>query len=46
MDECCGNCKYASFDEKDGYVCVNDSSEYITDYVEYEHWCEEYTEKE
>ena len=26
-------------------VCVNDESEYIADFVEYEHWCEDWVSK-
>lgn len=46
MERCCGNCKYGHYDEMQGYVCVNSDSEYVTDFVEYEHWCEEFEEKE
>ena len=28
-----------------GYVCVNIDSEYIADFVEHDHYCEEYTQK-
>lgn len=45
MKTCCGNCKYAYYDKEQGYVCTNDDSEYIADFVEYEHWCEEFEEK-
>ena len=45
MCECCGTCKYGSYDRMNGYVCVNDSSEYVADFVEYDHCCEEYTQK-
>ena len=46
MKECCGNCKYGHYDEMQGYVCVNSDSEYVADFVEYVHWCEEFEEKE
>lgn len=45
MNGCCGTCKYGHYDKMQGYVCVNDESEYVADFVEYEHWCEEHTEK-
>ena len=38
MNGCCGTCKYGHYDKMQGYVCVNDESEYIADFVEYEHW--------
>ena len=43
MEKCCENCRYYRHEEiDDGYVCVNDDSEYCTDWVEPEHWCEEW----
>lgn len=45
MNGCCGNCKYGHYDKMQGYVCVNDESEYVADFVEYEHWCEEWESK-
>ncbi len=42
MNGCCGTCKYGHYDEMQGYVCVNDESEYVADFVEFEHWCEEH----
>ena len=42
---CCGTCKYGSYDKTDGYVCVNDQSEYVADFVEFDHICDEYVEK-
>lgn len=44
-NECCGTCEYGSYDEMQGYVCVNADSEYVADFVEYEHCCDEYEEK-
>ena len=43
--ECCGMCKYGSYDNMDGYTCVNDASDYCTEWVEYEHTCEDWEEK-
>ena len=40
--ECCGTCEYGSYDSIQGYVCVNDESEYVADFVEYRHSCEQY----
>lgn len=43
--KCCGTCQYGSYDKIDGYVCVNDQSDYLADFVEYDHVCEDYEEK-
>lgn len=45
MNGCCGTCKYGHYDKMQGYVCVNDESEYVADFVEYEHWCEDWVSK-
>lgn len=45
MNGCCGTCKYGHYDKIQGYVCVNDESEYVADFVEYEHWCEDWESK-
>lgn len=44
--QCCGTCKYGSYDRMQGYACVNGDSEYCTDFVEYGHTCEDWEEKE
>lgn len=44
--QCCGTCKYGSYDPMQGYVCVNGDSEYCTDFVEYGHICEDWEGKE
>ena len=47
MKECCGTCKYHYLEDiTDGYVCVNDRSEYCSDWTDYEHCCDEYEERE
>lgn len=39
----CGTCRYHYHENIcDGWVCVNDASEYVTDYTEYEDSCEEW----
>lgn len=43
-NQCCGTCKYGNYDPMQGYVCVNADSEYVADFVEYEHCCEDFTE--
>lgn len=35
--QCCGTCEYGSYDKVDGYVCVNNESEYVADFTEYDH---------
>lgn len=48
MDEkCCGTCKYHGFENlSDGWVCVNDRSEYCADWTEYSDSCEEWEKRE
>ena len=48
MDKkCCGNCKYHEYEDiSQGFVCVNDASEYVADWTEDGHCCEEWEEKE
>ena len=45
MCECCGTCEYGLYDRMNGYVCVNIESEYFADFVEHDHYCEEYAQK-
>jgi len=40
--KCCGTCNYGYCDELQDYICVNDESDYVTDYVDYNHCCDEY----
>ena len=44
---CCGTCRY-HFHESvdDGWVCVNDASEYVTDWTDFDFCCDEYEERE
>lgn len=44
--QCCGTCEYGSYDETDGYMCVNSESEYVADYTEYAHSCDAWKHKE
>lgn len=41
-NSCCGTCQYGSYDKTNGYVCVNDKSDYVTDFVEFNHVCDEW----
>lgn len=43
--QCCGTCRYGSYDKTDGYICVNSDSEYVADFVEYKHVCDEWESK-
>lgn len=43
--KCCGTCRYGSYDKMQGYVCVNDDSEYCADFTEYDHVCDEWEGK-
>lgn len=41
--ECCGTCKWHRHEDiTDGWVCVNDESEYCTDFTPYDHCCDEW----
>ena len=43
---CCGTCKYHKHENiDDGWVCVNDESEYVTDWNEYDDCCDEWEER-
>lgn len=38
---CCGTCAYHQFESVDeGYVCVNDESEYLSDWTDFCHSCD------
>lgn len=42
---CCMRCKYYQHEDiDDGYVCVNDRSDFCADWVEPTHSCDEFTE--
>lgn len=43
--KCYGTCKYGIYNEMLGYVCVNGDSEYVADFVEYGHTCEDWEGK-
>ena len=46
LDRKCENCRYCEHEDiSDGYVCVNDESEYWADWVEPKHCCAEWVEK-
>ena len=44
--KCCGTCAYSCYDKMNDYVCGNAQSEYAADFVEYDHVCEDYEEKQ
>lgn len=47
MDECCGTCKWHQREDiDDGWVCVNDRSEYCTDWTDYKDCCEDWEVKD
>lgn len=47
MDKRCDNCEYYCFEPIDqGYVCVNDDSDYCTDWVEPDHCCADWVRKD
>ena len=46
-DRHCKTCKWHEHENiDDGYVCVNGDSEYVADWTEDDHCCEEWEEKE
>lgn len=46
MEQYCGTCKYHCTDDNGEWICVNELSEYYTDYTEYGDWCESHEERE
>ena len=43
MAEMCGTCKWHKHEDiDDGWVCVNDRSDYCTDWTDYGDYCEDY----
>jgi len=45
-DRICGKCKWHVHEDiDDGWVCVNDRSEYCTDWTEYTDSCNEFEER-
>lgn len=45
-DRICGKCKWHVHEDiDDGWVCVNDRSEYCTDWTEYADSCNEFEER-
>lgn len=46
IDKCCGTCKYHEHENiDDGWMCVNQDSEYVADWTDYDHSCEDYEER-
>lgn len=43
--ECCGTCRFHRTDDDGEWICVNEDSEYYTDYTKYGDWCEEHEER-
>lgn len=44
--KCCGTCRWHQHEYvDDGWVCVNDISEYCTDWTDYEWSCDEWEER-
>lgn len=47
QQQCCGTCKWHSLENiTDGYVCTNGESEYVADWTDYDHKCDEWEERE
>ena len=46
-ERCCYNCKYHEFEDIDnGWVCVNDESEFVADWTEPTFGCPEWEERD
>ena len=46
-EKICGKCKYHKLETISyGYVCVNDKSEYVADWTEYDFSCEDWESRE
>nr|DAP13535.1 MAG TPA: hypothetical protein [Caudoviricetes sp.] len=39
-------CEYSTYDKTNGYVCVNNESDYVADFVEYDHSCDFWEQKQ
>ena len=47
MNRCCGECRHCEYEDiSQGWICVNDQSEYLGDWVDYEMHCAEWEERE
>lgn len=48
-EHCCGTCKYHQIEDNflggDDWMCINDQSEYYTDWTDYNHCCDEWEER-
>lgn len=44
--ECCGTCECSTYDKTNGYVCSNCESDYVADFVEYDHSCDFWEQKQ
>lgn len=38
----CSTCEYCEKDENNDFICVNYDSEYVADFVDENHFCEEW----
>lgn len=46
-EKCCGTCRYHVHEDiDDGWVCVNPRSEYVTEWCDYGHTCEQWEERQ
>lgn len=46
MEKCnCSSCHWCIKEKNGDMFCGNDASEYLADYVDKDHWCEEYEEE-
>ena len=45
-EQCCGTCKFHMKENEEDYICTNGDSEYVADWTEYNHTCDEWEERE
>ena len=45
-EKCCETCEYSSYGEDQDNMCMNEQSEYFSDYVDNDHCCDEWSGRE
>ena len=47
QQKCCGTCKHHQQENiTDGFVCVNDESDYVADWTDEDHTCDAWEDRE
>lgn len=43
IDKCCGTCKWHKYQREDeSWICVNEDSEFCSDWTDYEGYCDDW----